>query len=56
MLKIQRVKRTNLYDVFLGQGWNNHTRVTVKDKHVHIIKGNPLTKIQFVEIAKTVNS
>ena len=54
LLKIKRIKKTHLYDVFTGIGWNNHTRVIVKDKLVHIVKGKTLSKIQFVEIALTV--
>jgi hypothetical protein len=32
----------NVYDVFLGKGWNNWTRVRRNNRGVHIIDGQPL--------------
>lgn len=29
-MKICKVKNTNLYDVFIGEGWKNHARVYFK--------------------------
>ena len=54
MMIIKRVKRTPYFDVFIGIGWKNHTRVFVKDGHVIYKSGNSLTKIQYVEISKSV--
>ena len=30
-MKILRVKKTNLFDIFVGDGWKNHARVYLKD-------------------------
>lgn len=30
-MKVLRVKKTNLFDVFIGDGWKNHARVYLKD-------------------------
>lgn len=51
---IKRVKKTSLYDVFVGLGWKNHSRVSIHNGHVQLHSGNSLSKIQYVEIAKTV--
>ena len=54
-MKILQVKKTRFFDVFLGNGWYNHTRVFVdKNAIVHHISGNQLKRIQMVEISKTV--
>jgi hypothetical protein len=53
-MKILRVKKTPFYDIFLGSGWFNHTRVLVTNNIVHFHSGKHLTRIQMVEIAKTV--
>jgi len=56
-MKIVPVKKTPLFDVFVGEGWSNHSRVIVdKNKRVKLISGNRLTKIEFIEISKTVSS
>lgn len=52
-MKILRVKKTALFDVFTGNGWYNHTRVLVRDGRSRIQLGNPLTKIQLIEVTKT---
>lgn len=31
---IKRVKKTNLYDVFFGEGWANHSRFLFPDMKV----------------------
>ncbi len=51
---IKRVKRTNVYDVFLGNGWKEHTRISFNKGHVNFIAGKYLKPIQFVAIAKTL--
>ena len=53
-MKILRVKKTNIYDVFCGLGWKNHSRIVNKDGHISLMTGKPLTKIQYVEISKTI--
>lgn len=39
-MKILQVKNTNLYDVFLGEGWYNHARVYFKDNKVSFVGRN----------------
>ena len=51
---IKRVKNTHLYDVFIGNGWKNHARVLIRDGHVFHKEGKPLSKIQYVEISKSI--
>ena len=51
---IKRVKKTNLFDVFIGFGWYGHTRVSIHNGHVKHISGKYLPKIKYVEIGKTI--
>lgn len=48
MIKVLPVKHTNLYDVFVGDGWYNHARVYYKNNKMSFVgKGNTrLTKQQ----------
>lgn len=39
-MKILRVKHTNLYDVFTGEGWYNHARIYFKDKRLSFVGKN----------------
>lgn len=40
-MKICRIKKTNVYDVFIGDGWKNHARFYFKgDKLSFIGTGN----------------
>lgn len=60
-MKILRVKRTNLYDVYLGNGWTNHTRIMLKDakadaQYIQYISGHKLTKIQSIQALKTIQA
>jgi hypothetical protein len=55
-MKILQVKKTPLYDVFTGGGWKNHTRVFVKDGHVLYKAGTKLTRMQYVEVSKSVGN
>lgn len=36
-MKILRVKHTNLYDVFIGDGWKHHARIYFKDKKLSFV-------------------
>lgn len=54
-MKIIQVNKTPLFDVFLSNGWYNHSRVLVRDNKAKVTSGNPLTKIQLVEVIKTIN-
>jgi hypothetical protein len=51
---VKRVKKTNFYDIFTGNGWKNHTRVFIHNSHVLFKSGIKLTKIQFIEISKSI--
>jgi hypothetical protein len=53
-MKILRVGKTPFYDVFIGDGWYGHTRVRVNGNIVHYQSGKHLTKIQYIQISKTV--
>ena len=48
----------NVYDVFTGYGWENHTRIKfVKTNHgnfVHYVSGIKLPKIDLIRISKTI--
>lgn len=45
MFKILRVFKTNTYDVFFGEGWDNHTRVKYghRDNTLEYVYGSELT-------------
>jgi hypothetical protein len=54
-MKILRVKKTKLFDVFIGSGWKNHSRVLVNEVgHIFHKEGKKLSKIQYIEISKTI--
>jgi hypothetical protein len=39
MIKIIRVKKTPMFDVFVGDGWMNHTRCYYKGGKVSFVGG-----------------
>jgi hypothetical protein len=41
-MKILRVKKSPVYDVFTGEGWFNWTRIIVQSSGLKIIGGVPL--------------
>jgi len=41
-MKILRVKKTNMYDVFMGEGWKHWTRVRDSQDGLMFLKGNKL--------------
>ncbi len=54
-MKILRVKHTNLYDVFTGDGWHNHARVyfnkhPAKGEKCISFVGKATTKLTFSQI------
>jgi len=53
-MKILRVKRTHIYDVFTGDGWKNWSRYHVKQGKVLYIAGNSLPKIDLIRISKSI--
>ena len=42
-MKILRVKKLPLYDVFIGEGWLNWTRVVKQGEALKVIGGNQLS-------------
>lgn len=36
-MKILRVKHTNLYDIFIGEGWKNHARIYFKNSKLSFV-------------------
>lgn len=48
-MKILRVKHTNLYDVFTGEGWKNHARVYFKDGKISFV-GKENTRLSHQQI------
>lgn len=55
-MKILRVKKTSLYDVFTGNGWYNHTRVHFSNKGLTFVSGKKLPKNEVLEIHNVVKS
>lgn len=54
MLTIKRVKKTNVYDLFVGNGWSHHSRVALQNGYVKLIGGKKLLPVQIAEFVKTV--
>lgn len=55
MAKVLRVKKFPLYDVFVGEGWRNWSRVRKVDNGFVIVAGAPLAKEIAPEIMKGIN-
>jgi hypothetical protein len=53
-MKILRVGKSNVFDIFLASGWNNHTRVEKKGGYLQHIAGNKLSRISIVKVVKTI--
>ena len=51
---VKRVKKTNMYDVFMGNGWNSHSRVAMLGNKLKLLSGNKLQAYQVVEFFKEV--
>jgi hypothetical protein len=47
---LKRIDRTNRYDVFLDNGWNNWTRIQRNHWGVKVIAGNPLPRAVMREL------
>lgn len=56
MLTIKRVKKTNMFDIFIGTGWKTHSRIAKTGTHIKLLSGNRLQKYQIVEIIKTLET
>lgn len=50
---ILRVKKTNMYDVFMGLGWHNHTRIKIKETGYIMDRGS-LSAIQCKVILEAI--
>ena len=48
-MKILRVKHTNLFDVFLEDGWKNHARIYFKNGKLSFVGKNNI-KLSFPQI------
>jgi len=54
-MKILRVKKTNLYDVFMGEGWENWSRYSlVKGRYLSFVNGKELPKMLLGKIFKEI--
>jgi hypothetical protein len=52
--KILRVKKTNVYDVFSGEGWENWTRIAITSRGCDYVKGKRLRPNQVKELYNLV--
>ena len=43
-MKVLQVKKTPIYDVFIGEGWYNWTRVLLRNDVVKVLSGSPLSR------------
>lgn len=46
---------TNVFDVFVGTGWNNWSRFERKGKTINLVKGKPLSKDEYHSVCKALN-
>lgn len=54
-MKVLRVKKFPLFDIFLGLGWKNWTRVQVeKDKSMKIVGGAELSKSEKIKVSAQI--
>lgn len=53
---IKRVKKTNLFDIFLGEGWENHSRVAVVGEHLKHVSGKVLPRFVAIKVMKTITN
>ena len=52
-MEVRKVSE-NTFDIFIGNGWMNWTRVTKKGHHLNFVKGRRLPRIKIVEAVKTI--
>ena len=50
MLKILRIKKFPLYDIFQGEGWENWSRYLFIKGHLKLISGIPLSIKEIREV------
>lgn len=54
MMKVLQVKKLPVYDVFLGEGWRNWTRVQVLPGSITVTAGAPLSMAQLSDVYNVV--
>lgn len=52
-MKVLRVKKFPLYDVFTGEGWYNWSRVLVRDTP-RVVAGEQLPQVRLNEVAQEI--
>jgi hypothetical protein len=53
-MTIIQVKKSNFYDVFIGNGWKNHRRIHMNNGKLSVVEGEELSSIQRAAITKTL--
>ena len=51
---VKRVKKTNIYDTFKGQGWKGWTRFTYPT--MRIVGGEHLPRVEVAKVFHTIES
>jgi len=54
-IKVLRVKKFPLYDLFQGEGWENWSRVLIKGNKAILVAGAHLTIGQLRSLSRTLN-
>ncbi len=54
-MKVLQVKRTPIYDIFLGDGWYNWTRILFRQQIIKVLAGSPLSKDQQLQLQVVLN-
>jgi hypothetical protein len=55
-LKVLRVKKFPLYDVFQGEGWEQWSRILMKGSKAILIAGEHLSISQLRSLSSTINT
>ena len=56
MCKVLRVKKTNFFDVFFGEGWKEHSRVHYINATIALISGLKLTRFQKYQVEQAITT
>jgi hypothetical protein len=54
-MKILQVKRTPIYDVFIGDGWHSWTRILLRNSIVKVLSGLPLSRSDQQTLTENLN-
>lgn len=49
-MKVLRVKKTSIYDVFIGNGWEHHSRILYKESKIVYLNGIHLRQDQILTL------